>query len=89
MFNALTANNYAGEPRFGVFPDDDRLQYTQLRNVQYHPFLDRQVYTLIVKWVGLIGDQCRFSGSKLSTFVLPLAPYTSIEFLAMNSLLNI
>ncbi|CAM4515647.1 hypothetical protein KLPN111865_25850 [Klebsiella pneumoniae] len=57
MFNALTANNYAGEPRFRVFPDDDRLKYTQLRNVQYHPFLNRQVYPLIIKWVGLIGDQ--------------------------------
>ena len=57
MSNALTANNYAGEPQFGVFPDDDRFQYTELRNVQYHPFVDRQMDPLIVERVSFVGNQ--------------------------------
>jgi hypothetical protein len=57
MFNALTANNYAGEPCFRVFPDDNRLQYTQLLDVQNHPFVDRQVDPFIVKRVRFVGNQ--------------------------------
>ncbi|SVJ78317.1 Uncharacterised protein [Klebsiella pneumoniae] len=57
MFNALTACNYAGEPNFRVFPDNNRLQYTQLLDVQYHPFVDRQVDTFIVEKMGFVGNK--------------------------------
>jgi hypothetical protein len=56
MANALTAYNYAGSP-FRVFPDDNRLQNTQVLDVQHHPFVDRQVDTLIVKRVSFVGNQ--------------------------------
>lgn len=84
MLNTLTAYNYAGEPRFRVFPDDDRFQYTQLFDVQNHCLADRQVDTFIVKRVRFVGNQCSFSGSNANTFVLPLAPYTSFESLAIR-----
>ena len=60
MFYALTAYNYAGEPSFRVFPDDDRFQYTQLFDVQNHPFVDRKVDALIVKRVRFVGNGAGF-----------------------------
>jgi hypothetical protein len=83
MTHALTAINHTGQPAFGVLPDDNRLKHTLIHDVQHHRLADRQVDTLIVKRVALSVTRCRFSGSNIRTLVLPLAPYASIEFLAI------